>query len=158
MAKVERKRLAMSDEEADAFLASQKWARVATVSPDGEPTVSPVGYAAVDGRLYFYATATGRRAADVEAGSRVSMCIDAGVGEDEGYRDRKGVVVYGTCRVVGDDEAELLERVRLVYARNLFGNPAQDFHRRTHAWFEVEPYRRTSWDFRKIPAGTDRFA
>ena len=32
------------------------------------------------------------------------MCIDAGVGEAEGYRDRKGVVVYGTCRVVGDDE------------------------------------------------------
>jgi nitroimidazol reductase NimA-like FMN-containing flavoprotein (pyridoxamine 5'-phosphate oxidase superfamily) len=158
MAKVARKRLAMSEDEADAFLAAQMWARVATVSPEGEPTVSPVGYVAVDGRLYFYAMASGRRANDVEAGSRVSMCVDAGVGEAENYRDRKGVVVYGTCRVVRHDETELLGRVRPAYARNLFGNPDQDFHRRTHAWYEVDPYRRTSWDFAKIPSGADRFA
>jgi Pyridoxamine 5'-phosphate oxidase len=80
----------MADDECDAFLASHKWARVATVSPDGEPTVSAVGYVALDGALWFYGMARGRRAADIEAGSRVSMCIDDGVEEGQGYAERSG--------------------------------------------------------------------
>jgi nitroimidazol reductase NimA-like FMN-containing flavoprotein (pyridoxamine 5'-phosphate oxidase superfamily) len=158
VARVARSQLAMSDEEADAFLASHRWARVGTVSPGGEPTVSPVGYAVVDGRLYFYAMRRARRTSDVEAGSRVAMCVDDGLAAGEGYRDRRGVIVYGTCRIVGDDEEALLETVRRVYAEALFGDPEQDFRRRTHVWFEVRPYRRSSWDFAKIPAGSDRFA
>jgi nitroimidazol reductase NimA-like FMN-containing flavoprotein (pyridoxamine 5'-phosphate oxidase superfamily) len=155
--KVERSTLRMTDEEAEAFLASQRWARVASVSPDGEPHVSPVGYVALDGRLYFYATREARRTRDVERGSRVAVCIDSGVGAGEGYSERRGVVVYGTCRVVPETETDLLERVRPAYARALFGDPSVDFRRRTHVWFEVEPYRRISWDFGKIPPGADRF-
>lgn len=157
MSKVARKSLAMSDAESDAFLASHKWARVASVSPDGEPTVSPVGYCLHDGRLWVYNLAGGRRTKDVEAGSRVSVCVDDGVGEDQGYTERRGVVVYGTARVVVDDDP-VLDTVRPAYAQALFGDPTVDFHRRTHVWIEVTPYRRTSWDFGRIPTGADRFA
>jgi nitroimidazol reductase NimA-like FMN-containing flavoprotein (pyridoxamine 5'-phosphate oxidase superfamily) len=156
--KVKRTTLRMTREEGDAFLAAQRWARVATVGPDGEPHVSPVGYVALDGRIYFYATADARRARDVQSGSRVAVCVDAGVGESEGYDERKGVVVYGTCRVVGDDETELIDRVRPAYAKALFGDASTEFRRRTHVWFEVDPYRRVSWDFGKIPAGADSWA
>jgi nitroimidazol reductase NimA-like FMN-containing flavoprotein (pyridoxamine 5'-phosphate oxidase superfamily) len=156
--KVKRSVLHMTKSEADAFLAAQRWARVATVSPDGEPHVSPLGYVALDERIYFYATADARRAKDVRSGSRVAVCVDAGVGEDESYDERKGVILYGTCRIVGDDETELIDRVRPAYAKALFGDPSVDFPRRTHAWFEAEPYRRVSWDFGKIPAGADRWA
>jgi hypothetical protein len=147
----------MADDECDAFLASHKWARMATVSPDGAPTVSPVGYVALDGALWFYGMARGRRAADIEAGSRVSMCIDDGVEEGQGYAERRGVVVYGTARVVvGGDP--VLDRVRPAYAQALCGDSSVDFHRRTHVWLEATPYRRTSWDFGRIPPGRDRFA
>jgi nitroimidazol reductase NimA-like FMN-containing flavoprotein (pyridoxamine 5'-phosphate oxidase superfamily) len=156
--KVERASLKMSEEEGDAFLAGQRWARVASVTPDGEPHVSPVGYVLFEERIYFYGTEAARRTRDVRSGSRVSLCIDTGVGEGEGYSDRRGMVVYGTCRVVDDSETELLDRVRPAYAQALFGDPEVDFRRRTHVWFEVEPYRRTSWDFAKIPTGADRFA
>jgi nitroimidazol reductase NimA-like FMN-containing flavoprotein (pyridoxamine 5'-phosphate oxidase superfamily) len=156
--RVKRSQLRMTEEERDAFLASQRWARVGSVSPDGEPHVSPVGYLYLDGRLYFYGTKEARRTRDVEAGSRVALCIDTGVGEGEEYSDRRGMVVYGTCRVVPDSETELLDRVRPAYAQALFGDQSVDFRRRTHVWFEVEPYRRISWDFGKIPAGADRFS
>ena len=59
------------------------------------------------------------------------------------------MILHGTCRIVP---------VRAAYAQALFGDPATDFHRRTHVWFEVDPYRRVSWDCGKIPAGADRFA
>jgi nitroimidazol reductase NimA-like FMN-containing flavoprotein (pyridoxamine 5'-phosphate oxidase superfamily) len=157
MAKVARSRLAMSDDECDAFLASHKWARVASVSPKGEPTVSPVGYLTLDGRLWIYNTGSGRRTKDIEAGSRVSMCVDDGVGEGQGYRERRGAVVYGTARVVADDDP-VLEAVRPAYAELHFGDPDTDFRRRTHVWIEVTPYRRTSWDFGRIPPESDRFA
>jgi nitroimidazol reductase NimA-like FMN-containing flavoprotein (pyridoxamine 5'-phosphate oxidase superfamily) len=156
--KVKRSELRMTEEEGDAFLESQRWARVASVSPDGEPHVTPVGYVVVDGLLYFYGMEDARRTRDVRGGSRLALCIDTGVGEGEGYSDRRGVVVYGTCRVVPVGETELLDRVRPAYAQALFGDPAVDFGRRTHVWFEVTPYRRNSWDFGKIPAGADRFS
>jgi len=156
--KVKRSALRMTDEEIDAFLASERWVRVATAAPDREPHVSPVGYVVLDGRLYFDAIKRARRTRHVKSGSRVVVCVDAGVGEGEGYDQRKGVVVYGICRVMSDDETELIERVRPAYAQALFGDPSLDFRRRTHVWFEVEPYRWISWDFGKIPAGQDRFA
>lgn len=157
MSKVARSRLAMDDDECDAFLASHKWTRAASVSPDGEPGVGPLGYVLWDGRLWLYAMATGRRVKDIEAGSRVSLCIDDGVGEDQGYTERRGAVVYGNARIVPDDDA-VLEEVRRAYAAHHFGDPTTDFRRRTHVWVEVTPYRRTSWDFGRIPSGTDRFA
>lgn len=149
--KVERSRLRMTEREGDEYLATQRWARVATADADGEPHVSPVGYVWHEGRLYFYAEEDARRTRDVLAGSKVSVCVDSGTGGH--YSERRGIILYGTCRIVPEREA-----VRDAYARALFGDPGADFHRRTHVWFEVEPYRRVSWDFGKIPAGADRFA
>jgi len=147
----------MSERECDGFLDSHKWARVASVSPGGEPTVSPVGYVWLGGRLWFYGRATGRRLKDIEAGSRLAICVDDGVGEGEGYTERRGVVVYGTARVVPPGDP-VLDRVRAAFAANHFGDSKTDFRRRTHSWIEVTPYRRTSWDYSRIPPGTDRFA
>lgn len=157
MAEVARKRLEMSDEEIDAFLATHRFARVASVAPDGEPTVSPVGYCYHGGRLWFYGMAKGRRMKDIEAGSRISVCIDDGVGEGESYSDRRGVVLYATARVVSDEDP-VLDAVRPAYAQAQFGDSTVDFRRRTHAWIEATPYRTTSWDFKRIPAGADRFS
>lgn len=156
--KVAASQLRMTDGEAEAFLAAQRWARIASVSAEGEPHVTPVGFVLLDGRIYFYAKEDARRTRDVRAGSRVAVCVDAGLGDGEGYSQRKGIVVYGTCRIVARDETELVARVLPAYARAQFNDPAVAFQRWTHVWFEVTPYRRISWDFGKIPAGADRFS
>jgi hypothetical protein len=43
---------------------------------------------ALDGALWSYGIARGRQAADIEAGSRVSMCIDDGVEKAQGHAER----------------------------------------------------------------------
>ena len=155
--KVDRATLRMSESEVVAYLGERRWARAATVSADAEPHVSPVGYVFLEGRLYFYSARSSPRTRNIAAGSRVALCVDDGVGERDGYRDRRGVVAHGTARLLGEDEP-LLERVRPAYSRSLFGDPAVEVRRRTHVWIEVDPYRLTSWDFGRIPAGSDRFS
>ena len=81
-----------------------------------------------------------------------------GVGEGDGYRDRSGVVLYGRCRELTAVDHELLERVRARFGEVFFGDPQASYERSTHAWYELVPHRSTSWDFSKIPQGSDRFA
>lgn len=76
---------------------------------------------------------------------------DTRVGEGERYSDRRGLVGYGACRILGDDEDELLGRLRPAYAQVFFGDPSVNFHRRSHVWFAVASYRRISWPSRKSP-------
>jgi nitroimidazol reductase NimA-like FMN-containing flavoprotein (pyridoxamine 5'-phosphate oxidase superfamily) len=156
MAYVKRDALQMSNEEIDAFLASSQWGRLGTVSADGEPHVAPIGFHLHGGRLYFHGLLRSRRSRDLEAEERVSLCVDDGVGPDAGYGQRRGVIVYGRCRQLGDDDRDLVVALRPGYAERFFGDREKNFERRTHAWFEITPYRFASWDFGKIPTGADR--
>ena len=156
MAYVTRDTLKMSDEEITAFLATSQWGRLGTVSADGEPHVAPIGFHLHNDRLYFHGLLRSRRSRDLQAEERVSLCVDDGVGADSSYAKRRGVIVYGTCRRLGDDDAALVADLRPGYAQRFFDDPNKDFERRTHAWFEITPYRFASWDFGKIPSGTDR--
>lgn len=155
--KVDRSVLRMSDEEIDAYLRRQRWARVATVSAAGEPHVSPVGYVFHEGRIYFYSAASSPRTRNVREWPRVSLCIDDGLGDEDTYADRRGVIVNGEAAVLAADDRRL-ERVRTAYARAVVGDASVDFRRRTHVWIEVTPDKFTAWDFGRIPPGADRFA
>jgi len=158
MSKVSRKELRMPEAERNAYLESHQYGRLATVSEAGEPHVAPVGYIMFGGNVYFHALESSRRGKDIKRGSRVSLCVDDGLGEGEGYRDRKGVILYGECRQLGDDDSALLKQVRDKYGEVFFGAEDAEYERRTHAWYEVRPDRMASWDFSRIPEGADRFA
>jgi nitroimidazol reductase NimA-like FMN-containing flavoprotein (pyridoxamine 5'-phosphate oxidase superfamily) len=153
---VKRANLHMSADEIDAFLGSHAWGRLASVSAEGEPHVAPIGYIALDRRVYFHGLVQSRRGRDLAGEPRVALCVDDGVGDHETYSDRRGVVVYGTCRTLSDDDEALVRRVRGRFAMVFFEDPSVEFERRTHAWYEIAPYRFASWDFAKIPIGADR--
>jgi nitroimidazol reductase NimA-like FMN-containing flavoprotein (pyridoxamine 5'-phosphate oxidase superfamily) len=158
MAYVKRADLRMTDEEIARFLAAHRWGRLGSVSAQGEPHVSPIGYLYLGGRLYFHGLVQSRRGRDITHEARVALCVDEGVGEGQTYSERRGVVVYARCRVVFADEDELLALLRPGFAERFFGDRSVSFERPTHAWYELTPYRFASWDFGKIPAGADRFA
>ena len=158
MGYVKRSDLRLTDEETADFLAAHRWGRLGSVAADGEPHVSPIGYVYLDDRLYFHGLVRSRRGRDVAHESRVALCVDEGVAEGQSYSERRGVVVYATCRLVGVDEDDLLAQVRPRFAELFFGDSGLAFERSTHAWYELTPYRFASWDFGKIPGGTDRFA
>lgn len=153
---VDRTTLALSDLEVEEFLSSRFWTRLATVSGEGEPHVTPVGYVWYEGRAYFQSLRRSKRARNLEENDRVSLCVDEGVGATDSYTDRCGVVVSGRCRPLRDDEGHLRAVVGRLFAQRMFGDPDADIDRSSHDWYVVEPTRLASWDFGRIPPGADR--
>lgn len=146
---IPRSHLRLRGDELDELMASQRTCRVATVSPGGEPHVVPLWFVWMDGTLYFNNLNRSRRTRDIESGSRVAVCVDAG----EQYGELNGAVFYGRLEEAATDP-------RSADARRAFG--AKYFggidvpQTRSHTWLRMKPDRVVSWDFKKIPAGRDR--
>lgn len=145
---IPREQLRMTDEELANFLRTERTARVATVSPSGEPHVAPLWFVWHEGALYITSLKRSRRTKDIERGSRVAACIDAG----EGYADLCGVVLYGTFAPAGSEEDTAA--VRKTFGEK-YWNGIDIPERRSHVWLRMEPDKIVSWDFAKIPAGRD---
>jgi nitroimidazol reductase NimA-like FMN-containing flavoprotein (pyridoxamine 5'-phosphate oxidase superfamily) len=146
---VPRSQLRMTDDELEGFLETERTARLATVSPDGEPHVVPMWYVWREGAMYFNSLKRSRRARDLERGSRVSACVDAG----HAYAELHGAVLYGRLEAVTDPG--LGAEVRRAFGEK-YWNGVEIPEVKSHTWFELRPDRIVSWDFQKIPAGRDR--
>jgi len=66
------RRIAMTPEEVDEFLAVQRTARVATISGNG-PHVTPLWFTWVGGALWLYSITQSRRWADLRADPRLAV-------------------------------------------------------------------------------------
>lgn len=146
---LDRAVLRMSPAELEAFLASERTLRCATVSSDGEPHVVPLWFVWHDGAIWLNSLRRSRRSRDLAEGSRVALCIDAG----EGYAELRGAVLYGRADAApaGAD----LDAVRAMFGAKYWGGVAVP-ELASHHWLVVRPERIVSWDFAKIPAGRDR--
>lgn len=142
---IDRSQLRMTPQELDEFLREERTVRVATVSPDGEPHVAPMWFVWHDGAMYVTSLKRSRRQRDVERGSRVAACVDAG----EEYGELRGVVLYGEFADVDPPQ-----EVRKAFGEKYWGG-VEVPDRRSHAWLALRPDRVASWDFSKIPAGRD---
>jgi hypothetical protein len=155
--KLSRKQLRLTDAELVDFLRSHKWGRLATANRSGEPHVTPLGYVYHQGKIYFHALKTGRRARDLEENPKVAFLVDDGVGPGEPYTQRRGAILYGPC-LVADDDPVLRNEAIHAYMRAMDAKTVDEIQRRTHSWYRIDVERTSSWDFRKIPAGVDRKA
>jgi hypothetical protein len=145
------RKIAMSAEEIDAFLAAEHTCRVATIGPDG-PHATALWFGWDGACLWLYSIIGSRRWADLRQDPRISVLVDAG----HHYRELHGVEISGTVEVVGDvprstQPNDELAPVELEFARKYLGG-AQMLHDNRHAWLRVTPRKITSWDFRKLPA------
>ena len=155
MAKVRRSALRLSDSERDEFLRANRWGRLATANAEAEPHITPLGYVYFRGMIYFHALKSGRRARDLAENPKVAFLVDDGVAPGDSYRRRRGVIVYGSC-VPADDDPMLLDEARYEYMRAFEATSVDQIQRRTHSWYRIDVDRMSSWDFRKIPRGTDK--
>jgi len=143
------KAIAMSDDERDAFLVSERTCRVATVGRDGAPHVTPLWFVWDGSALWLTSIVRSQRFADVQRNQRVSVVVDAGTD----FMELRGVEIRGVAHVVGevpragDLEPELDTPERL-YADKYAGGHV--LHDGRHAWLRIDPEKVTSWDFRKI--------
>jgi PPOX class probable F420-dependent enzyme len=145
------RRIAMTADEIDAFLAAERTCRVATAGADGRPHVVPLWFA-WDGRaLWLTSLVRSQRWTDLARDPRVAVVVDTG----DTYGELRGVEISGTATPVGDiprgaaDVPELAEPERL-FARKYAGAETYTPDGR-HAWLKVVPEKIVSWDFRKIP-------
>jgi nitroimidazol reductase NimA-like FMN-containing flavoprotein (pyridoxamine 5'-phosphate oxidase superfamily) len=143
------RKIAMTPDERDAFLAERRTCRVATIGPDG-PHATPLWFLWERGCLWLYSITRSQRWADLQRDPRISATIDTG----HEFLELRGVEITGTVEVVGEvprtgephDELAALEK--LFFAKYF---PDMDiFHDGRHAWLKLIPRKIASWDFRKI--------
>ena len=95
--------------------------------------------------MYLTSLKRSRRSKDIERGSRVAACVDAG----QLYAELRGAILYGIIDNAGD----------VPHIRKMFGDKywsGMDIPEvKSHAWLVLRPDKIVSWDFAKIPAGRD---
>ena len=143
------RRIAMSPEERDTFLASEKMCRMATVGGDGRPHTSALWFVWDGAALWINSVVKSQRFTDVTRDPRVSVIVDGG----EGFGELRGVTVEGRAETVGEvprtgEPADELAAPELAFARKYMDRD-EFVYDGGHAWLRITPEKITSWDFRK---------
>jgi hypothetical protein len=146
------RRIALSDEERDEFLASQRTCRLATIGSQG-PHVSPVWFVWVEGAIWIHSLCKSQRWTDLEKDPRVAIVVDDG----HDYLELRGVEIRGRVEVVGEvprtgEPEPRLEPVERAFAEKYTGRTEVGYDGK-HAWLALRPEKIVSWDFRKLPTG-----
>ncbi|MEZ0088903.1 pyridoxamine 5'-phosphate oxidase family protein [Streptacidiphilus sp. EB129] len=144
------RRIMMTPAERDDFLSRQRTCRVASVSADGRPHVTPLWFVWDGSALWLYSITRSRRWTELARDPRIAVVVDAG----EEYGDLRGVELTGDVRPVGEaprtgePAPELASPEALFAAKYGFGDTM--YHDGRHAWLRLDPLTLTSWDFRKL--------
>jgi PPOX class probable F420-dependent enzyme len=143
-------RIAMSEDERDEFLRTERTCRVATTGENGRPHVTPLWFVWDGASLWLTSITRSQRWADIERQPQVSIVVDAG----ETYSELRGVEIQGTAAPIGEvprtgSPVPELAGPELVYARKYAGGDTM-FHDGRHGWLRVRPDKIVSWDFRKM--------
>ena len=151
------RKIAMTPDEIDAFLSSQRVCRVATIGAQDRPHVAPLWFVWDGSALWLYSIVKSQRWTDIQHRPQLAIVIDAGTE----YVELHGVEISGTAEVVGEiprmcSQDDELARPELLFARKYFGADTF-FPDGKHAWLRVTPEKLTSWDFRKLypPSAND---
>ncbi|MFC1411310.1 pyridoxamine 5'-phosphate oxidase family protein [Streptacidiphilus sp. N1-12] len=147
------RRVMMDPEQRDAFLRGQRTCRIATVSADGRPHVTPLWFVWDGSALWLYSITRSRRWAELQHDPRVAVVVDAG----EEYGELRGVELTGSVRQVAEvprtglpyrGAADLAGAEKLFAEKYGFGEVM--FHDGRHAWLRLDPDTLTSWDFARL--------
>ena len=149
------RKIAMSDDERDAFLAEERTCRVATIGPDG-PHATPLWFGWDGTHLWLYSIVKSRRWTDLMRDQRIGITVDSGVD----YLELRGVEITGTVETVGEvprtgEANDDLVAIEKHFAGKYMSAPdgprnEEMFHDGRHGWLRVTPKKITSWDFRKL--------
>lgn len=143
------RKIAMTTEERDAFLAEERTCRVATIGPDG-PHATPLWFGWDGTHLWLYSVVKSQRWTDLTNDPRIGITVDAGVE----YADLRGVEITGTVEIVGDiprtgEPDDQLAAIEAEFGRKYMAG-APMFHDGRHGWLRATPKKIVSWDFRKL--------
>jgi PPOX class probable F420-dependent enzyme len=158
----QRDQVAMTSQEAAAFLAESRKMQLATINLDGSVHLVTMFYAMLGGQIAFWTYRSSQKARNLERDARVTCLVESG----EAYFELRGVQVAGTVRCVREPDG-VLDIGRLIAGQmkgdgEAGGMPAdalEDYVRhaaRKRLGYLVQPSRVISWDHRKLATSSPR--
>ena len=91
------RKIAMTPDEIDAFLSSQRVCRAATIGAQDRPHVAPLWFVWDGSAIWLYSIVKSQRWTDIQRQPQLAIVIDAGTE----YVELHGVEICGTAEVVG---------------------------------------------------------
>ncbi|HEX7522431.1 MAG TPA: PPOX class F420-dependent oxidoreductase [Acidimicrobiia bacterium] len=146
-----RDQIHMTDDEIEAFLASERTLQVASINADGTPHLVAMWYTLRGGRPAFWTYAKSQKVVNLRRDPRLTVMVETG----DSYERLKGVQIVGTAEIV-DDLDDVLAFGEQIYER-YWGPITDDAIRegvRTmgskRVVIVVEPVKTVSWDHAKL--------
>ncbi|HEX9176915.1 PPOX class F420-dependent oxidoreductase [Mycobacterium sp.] len=146
----QRGQIVMSDDEIDGFVASSRNGTLATIGPDGQPHLTAMWYAVVDGEVWFETKAKSQKAVNLRRDPRITFLLEDG----DTYDTLRGVSFEGTAEIVDDPDAifrvgvSVWERYTGPYTDEV--KPAVDMMMNKRIAIRLAVKRVRSWDHRKL--------
>ncbi|ORX08471.1 pyridoxamine 5'-phosphate oxidase family protein [Mycolicibacillus trivialis] len=147
----QRAQIVMSDAEVADFVTTSRTGTLATVGRDGQPHLTAMWYAVLDGEIWLETKAKSQKAVNLRRDPRVSFLIEGG----HTYDTLRGVSFEGVAELVEDD-ADTLFRVGVSVFERYTGpytdemKPAVDMMMNKRIAVRIVPRRTRSWDHRKL--------
>lgn len=147
----QRAQIVMSETEIAEFVTTSRTGTLATVGRDGQPHLTAMWYAVLDGEIWLETKAKSQKAVNLRRDPRVSFLIEGG----HTYDTLRGVSFEGVAELVEED-ADTLFRVGVSVFERYTGpyseemKPAVDMMMNKRIAVRIVPRRTRSWDHRKL--------
>jgi PPOX class probable F420-dependent enzyme len=146
----QRASIVMSEDEIADFVVKSRTGTLATVGPDGQPHLTAMWYAVVDGEIWLETKAKSQKAVNLKRDPRVSFLIEGG----DTYDTLRGVSFEGVAEIVDDHDVShrvgvnVFERYTAPYTDDMKPIVEQMMHKRICV--RIVARRARSWDHRKL--------
>ncbi len=140
----------MSEAEITDFVNSSRTGTLATIGPDGQPHLTAMWYAVVDGEIWLETKAKSQKAVNLKRDPRVSFLLEDG----DTYDTLRGVSFEGVAEIVDDPDAlhrvgvSVWERYTGPYSDDM--KPFVDQMMNKRVGVRIVSRRSRSWDHRKL--------
>ena len=144
----------MSGDEVTALLRESRKLHLGTINPDGTPHMVTMFYCLVGGEIAFWTYGRAQKTLNIERDPRVTCLVETG----EDYFELKGVLVYGTARLITEPHEVLGIGMDVTRRMAGLGEVTDELRGyvehtgRKRVAFVVEPRRVVSWDHGKLAA------
>lgn len=146
----QRADIVMSEAEIAEFVTTSRTGTLATVGPDGQPHLTAMWYAVVDGEIWLETKAKSQKAVNLMRDPRASFLIEGG----HTYDTLRGVSFEGTAEIVDDPDVlfrigvSVWERYTGPYSDEM--KPMVDQMMNKRVGMRIVSRRTRSWDHRKL--------
>src|ERR1700740_2802916 len=146
----QRASIVMSEDEIADFVVKSRTGTLATIGPDGQPHLTAMWYAVVDGEIWLETKAKSQKAVNIRRDPRVTFLIEDG----DTYDTLRGVSFEGVAETVEDPAVSrrvgvsVFERYPGPYSNKM--NPFVEQMMNKRVCVRIVPRRARSWDHRKL--------